>query len=64
MPFFCKADDDRRGRGNDEVPNMLSEQLQKEGIPEFAIQVIPDEQTAITAALEASGEGDFVDCLG
>lgn len=62
--FFCKADDDRRGRGTDEVPKMLSEQLQRQGIPEFAIQVIPDEQTAIQAALDASGEGDLLIVLG
>lgn len=62
--FICKADDDRRGRGTDEIPQMLAEQLKAEGVPEFAIQVIPDEQTAITAGLEASGEGDLLIVLG
>lgn len=62
--FYCKADDNRRGRGEDEIPQMLAQQLKEEGVPEFAIQVIPDEQTAITAALEACGEGDLLIVLG
>ena len=62
--FICKADDNRRGRGNDEIPQMLAAQLKEEGIPDFAIQVIPDEQTAITAGLEACGEGDLLIVLG
>lgn len=62
--FICKADDDRRGRGKDEIPQMLAAQLKEEGVAHFAIQIIPDEQTAITAGLEASGEGDLLIVLG
>ncbi len=62
--FYCKADDHRRGRQEDEVPKMLAAQLQEDGIPEYAINVIPDEQTAIDAALNACGDGDLLIVLG
>ncbi|MBE1298366.1 MAG: cyanophycin synthetase [Alteromonadaceae bacterium] len=62
--FYCKADDHRRGRGEDEIPQMLAQQLQQEGIAQEEINVIPDEQTAINAALEACAEGDLLVVLG
>ncbi|BDX05060.1 cyanophycin synthetase [Planctobacterium marinum] len=62
--FICKADDDRRGRGPDEIPTLLATQLKAEGIPEQAIQIIPDEQTAIETGLQMSKEGDLLIVLG
>ena len=49
-----------RGRGPDEVPNLLREALLAHGTPAEAIAVIPDEQTAVDAALREAGPGDLV----
>ena len=62
--FICKADDDRRNRGHDEVPNMLRDKLLKSGIKGEAIEVIPDEQQAIDYALKQSQPGDLLIILG
>lgn len=58
--YICKADDHRRGRGETEVPKMLRDQLLKNGIPEEAITVCPDEVEAIDKALAMAVEGDLV----
>jgi cyanophycin synthetase len=62
--YICRADDNRRGRGNDEVPVMLKNQLLESGISADRIEVIPDEQEATSRALEISEAGDFVLVLG
>jgi cyanophycin synthetase len=58
--YVCKADDNRRGRGTDEVPLMLREQLVKNGVEEAAIDVIADEVDAIERGLSLGHEGDLV----
>jgi cyanophycin synthetase len=58
--YICRADDRRRGRGEDEVPKMLSKQLLSNGVDESQIDVIPDEVMAVAAALEMAQEGDLV----
>lgn len=62
--YICKADDNRRGRGKTEVPDMLKEQFLKDGVPESAIEIIPDEQEAINQALEICVEGDLLIIFG
>jgi cyanophycin synthetase len=62
--FVCKADDDRRSRGHDEVPNMLRDVLLDKSVDQSAIEVIPDEQEAIQHALEQAQPGDLVVILG
>jgi cyanophycin synthetase len=62
--YICKADDNRRGRGEDEVPQMLRSQLLENGIDDKAIQVIPAETNAVKAALEVAREGDLVVIFG
>jgi cyanophycin synthetase len=62
--YICKADDNRRGRGEDEVPQMLRSQLLEKGIDDKAIQVIPAETDAVKAALEIAREGDLVVIFG
>jgi cyanophycin synthetase len=62
--FICKADDDRRSRGHDEVPNMLREVLLQKSVDESAIEVIPDEQEAIEHALNQAQPGDLLVILG
>ena len=58
--FICRCDDNRRGRGEDEVATMLKNKLLEEGISADKIEVIPDEQEATSRALEMSEVGDLV----
>jgi cyanophycin synthetase len=58
--YICRRDDGLRGRASDEVPRMLAAVLREHGVPESAIQLIPDEQEAVAAALAMGGEGDLV----
>lgn len=62
--FVCKADDDRRGRGFDEVPQLLKKTLMEEGVAENDIQVIPSEEESIEAALSSCHAGDLIVILG
>ena len=62
--FILKADDHRRGRGHDEVPQMMKEVLLAEGVDKKAIQVIPSESDAIEAGLELCKQGDLLIILG
>ncbi|ASJ72951.1 cyanophycin synthetase [Granulosicoccus antarcticus] len=58
--FICRCDDNRRGRGEDEVANMLKDQLLKDGITAEQITVIADEQLATSAALNMATPGDLL----
>ncbi|GAC23839.1 cyanophycin synthetase [Paraglaciecola mesophila KMM 241] len=62
--FICKADDDRRRRGFDEVPQLLKQTLLAAGISESDIQVIPSEEEAIESALNQCEKGDLLIILG
>jgi cyanophycin synthetase len=62
--YICKADDNRRGRGVDEVPEMLRAQLHEAGVSPENVKVIPDEVDAVAAALEMARDGDLVVIFG
>jgi cyanophycin synthetase len=62
--FICKADDNRRGRGDDEVPQLLRKTLIEAGVDESRIQVIPSEEEAVETALDNANEGDLLVVLG
>lgn len=62
--YICKADDDRRRRGHDEVPKLLRDELLLCGVDKSAIEIIPDEQQAIDAVLKSAEPGDLVVILG
>jgi cyanophycin synthetase len=62
--YICKADDNRRGRGEDEVPRMLRAQLIEDGVDEDAVEVIPGEPMAIKVSLEMAREGDLIVIFG
>ena len=62
--FICRCDDNRRGRGEDEVAVMLKNKLLEEGISADQIEVVPDEQEANTRALEMAETGDLILILG
>ncbi|NNF39916.1 MAG: cyanophycin synthetase, partial [Woeseiaceae bacterium] len=58
--FICRCDDNRRGRGHDEVAVMLKNRLLQDGVPADRIEIVPDEQEATTRALELAQPGDLV----
>ncbi len=58
--YICRRDDSLRGRGEDEVPRMLVEELQVRGISADRITTIVDEQQAIERALVMAQPGDLV----
>jgi cyanophycin synthetase len=62
--FVCRCDDNRRGRGADEVAVMIKNKLLETGISADQIEVIPDEQEATTRALEMAETGDLILILG
>jgi len=62
--YVLKADDDRRGRGPDEVPQMLRSELMAAGVADTAIEIIPDEQAAIEHGLGLAAEGDLLIVFG
>jgi cyanophycin synthetase len=62
--FICRADDNRRGRGHNELPNMLRETLILKGVSEDCIEVIADEEPAVDRALALAEEGDLLLILG
>ena len=62
--FVCKADDDRRGRGHDEVPELIKRTLMAAGVNEGSIEVIPSEEDGVEAALNSCHPGDLLIVLG
>jgi cyanophycin synthetase len=58
--FICRCDDHRRGRGPDEVAQMLKARLIEKGVSEDRIDVIPDESASIEHALNLAAPGDLV----
>jgi cyanophycin synthetase len=58
--YICRRDDQLRGRRPDEVPKLLREALLANGVPAEQIEVIPDEQAAIDAALREAEAGDLL----
>jgi cyanophycin synthetase len=58
--YICRRDDGLRGRGPDEVPQLLASELRERGVLPEAIEIIPDEQEAIAAALAMGRPGDLL----
>jgi cyanophycin synthetase len=58
--FICKADANRRGRGYDEIPQMLRAGLIANGVSPDAIMISPEEHEALDHALKMAREGDLV----
>ncbi|MDH3221148.1 MAG: cyanophycin synthetase [Gammaproteobacteria bacterium] len=58
--FVLKADNNRRGRGDDEVPQLAREYLLELGVGDSQITVIADEEAAIDHALHAAEAGDLL----
>ncbi len=62
--YICKADDDRRGRGDDEVPKRIALELLKQGVAESAITIEPDEVKAIEVGLKMAEADDLLMIFG
>jgi len=58
--FVCKADSNRRGRGDDEVPQLVRKYLLELGVGENNIIVIAEEEAAVDYALNNAEEGDLL----
>jgi cyanophycin synthetase len=62
--YVCKRDDRLRGRAPDEVPALLRAHLLDAGVPEDAVEVVPDEAEAVEHALRLAGPGDLLVIFG
>ncbi|MEK6216470.1 MAG: Mur ligase family protein, partial [Boseongicola sp.] len=62
--YICRADDNRRGRGKTEVPDLLRDALIANGVPDADIAIIPDEEMSVDTALKMAEVGDLVMIFG
>jgi cyanophycin synthetase len=58
--FICKADGNRRGRGHDEIPQLMRACLLENGVDASAIHIVPEEPEAVALGLNMAGEGDLL----
>lgn len=58
--YYLKPDDDRRGRGEMEVPNMIREALLQNGVKGNQITLVPSEVEGIERGLSAAQPGDLL----
>jgi cyanophycin synthetase len=62
--YILRRDDNARGRGDDEVPQLMRTALITNGVTDEAIEVIPSEQEAVDAALNMAKHGDLLLIFG
>jgi cyanophycin synthetase len=62
--FICKQNDDRRGRADGELPQLVRESLLQHGVPTERISVTPPEEAAVAEALAMAQPGDLVLIFG
>ncbi|NUN12762.1 MAG: cyanophycin synthetase [Myxococcales bacterium] len=58
--YICRRDDNPRGRGDTEIPEMLKNCLVAEGVPEDTIHVVVKEADAVDFALREGQPGDLI----
>jgi cyanophycin synthetase len=58
--YICHRDDDLRDRGPEEIPTLMRAALIECGVPESAIQIVPEELDAIDTALAMARPDDLV----
>jgi len=58
--YICRRDDNTRGRGPREVPEMLRKGLLEGGVKEDCIEIIEDEEEANNRALNMARAGDLL----
>ena len=62
--YYCRRDDQLRGRQSDEVPLMLRASLIEAGVPEEQVFVVPSEEEAVNRALTEAEPDDLVLLFG
>ncbi|MBM65887.1 MAG: cyanophycin synthetase [Myxococcales bacterium] len=62
--IILRRDDARRGRGDDEIPRMLYDELLAAGVEADRLEVIVDEEEAVNSALERAKRGDLLLIFG
>jgi cyanophycin synthetase len=62
--IILRRDDGARGRGHDEVPMLMRDELLTCGMDESQLSVIIDEQEAVTAGLDMARRGDLLVIFG
>lgn len=62
--YICRVDDQRRGRGATEVPDLLRDALIANGVDPKTIEVIADEETSVDTALKMGEVGDLLMIFG
>jgi len=62
--YVCRRDDNPRGRGASEIPQMLRDALVGAGVPAEHVDVIPDEREAVSAVLRRAQRDDLVLVFG
>jgi cyanophycin synthetase len=62
--YICRRDDSLRGRESDAVPGILRDALIEGGVAADRIQVIPDEQNAVSEALRMAAADDLLIIFG
>ena len=62
--YILRRDDDPRGRGEDEVPQMMAQTLRDAGVDDGDVEVIVDEPAAVDAALRRARRDDLVLVFG
>ena len=62
--YILKADDNRRKRGDDEIPKMLQKAFLENGVSSEAMTIIPSEVEALEHGLNMASEGDLLMVFG
>jgi cyanophycin synthetase len=62
--YICRRDDGRRGRDSSEVPDMLAASLRDAGVADAQIEIVPEEDAAIAAALTRAATDDLLLIFG
>jgi cyanophycin synthetase len=58
--YICHSDDNPRGRAPEEVPEMIRGELIAAGVPEDAIDIVPEEEKSVDTALSMARPNDLV----
>jgi len=62
--YICRRDDNLRGRGAEEIPQLLRDTLLANGVDAAQVDIVPDEVEATERALQTAAAGDLVLIFG
>ncbi len=58
--YILRRDDALRGRGHDEIPQLLAKILEENGVPENTIEIVAEEPRAVARGLERAESDDLL----